>query len=189
MTKRFLAIFYISIAFLSISCQEEKTMANFVDCDIEPTYEHNKVLRDAKNYFEVSIGKNWKRELFVDANQSRIYAADTTRDYSASFIVDITRFSDRIVLDSIFKKSITKNINNANKSYVIQEDFITYKGQKGYGIFYFEHKGFNPTYFMEFYIAYPEHYYLLKSTILGNENFEENVCESMTVLNSFNTLP
>lgn len=189
MAKRFLSIFLISLACIITSCNKEKTLANFIDCKIDTTYTHNKVLRDAKNYFEISINNHWKRELFVDLNQSRIYAADTTKDYSSSFIIDVTRFNDRIVLDTIFQNNITNNINNQNKSYVIQEDFFTYNKQQGYGVFYFEHKGMNPTYFLEFYIAYPEHYYVLKSIILGNENFEANVCESMTVLNSFKPIP
>lgn len=189
MAKRLLFIFIIGCALALTSCKKEKTLANFVDCDIDTTFIHNKVLRDAKNYFEITINNNWKRELFVDVNQSRIYAADTTKDYSASFIIDVTRFNDRMVLDTIFQNKIIKNIKNKNKSYVIQEDFFTYNDQKGYGVFYFEHKGANPTYFLEFYIAYAEHYYLLKSIILGNENFEANVCESMTLLNSFKPLP
>lgn len=189
MTKRFPLILSISIVFLCLSCKQEKTLQNFIDCDYETNFKHDKVLRDAKNYFEVNIGNHWKRELYVDDGQSRMYAADTTRDYSESFIIDITRFDGRIVLDSVFQNKLKKDIENENRSYIIKDNFLNYNTKKGYGVFYFEHKGANPTYFMEFYIAYPEHYYLLKAIILGNEKFEDNLCETMEVINSFKVLP
>ncbi|WP_010136662.1 hypothetical protein [Ochrovirga pacifica] len=189
MTKPFLAILLSSFVFLLTNCETEKNLNNFIDCDTPMEFNHNKVLRDAQNYFQINIGQNWKRELFVANDQTRIYAADTTRNYSSSFIVDITRFKGRVVLDSIFQHQITNSIQTNPQSYLIKEHPFTYKNQQGYGVFYFENKGANPTYFLEFYIAYPEHYYLLKSILLGSEKFEENLCESMQVLQSFQPLP
>lgn len=186
MTKPLLVI---CIFLLITACEKDKTLATFLDCETDNVFTHDKVLKDAQNFFELEIGNHWKRELFVDHNQSRIYAADTTRNFYSSFIIDITRFQGKIQINKEFQQKITQSIQSTQQSYLIKDDFFDFEKQSGYGVFYFEKKGEQPTYFLEFYIAYQNHYYLLKSTLLGSENFEANLCESMQVLNSFHPFP
>ena len=94
--KKIHYLIYCFSTILLFSCKKELSINDIISCTSEVEFHHSKTIRDAKNNFEISLGEHWKRELYFDDHQSRIYAADTTRNFSSSFIIDVTRFKGKI---------------------------------------------------------------------------------------------
>lgn len=180
---------YVVLLFLLFSCQKTTTIYNLLECTPNQEFVHQKTLRDVKNGFEINIGENWKRELYFDDYQSRIYAADTTKNYTSSFIVDITRFKGKIIIEDAFKQQLVQTIQKKENHHIIKEGFVEFQNKKSYVVFSFEKKGIHQTYTLECYIPDGESYYLLISTINGSENLANNVLESLQVFNSLHPLP
>ena len=180
---------YLMVLFLAISCQKTSTIYDVLECKQATSFQHSKTIRDVQNHFEINIGENWKRELYVDDYQSRIYAADTTRNYSSSFIVDITRFKGKIIIEDAFKEQLIKTLEKKPNNYVINEGFIEFKKKKSYTLFSFEKQNEQQIYTLECYVPSGEYYYLLISTIHGSHDLTNNVLESLQVFNSLKLLP
>lgn len=180
---------YFVILLIAISCQKKTTIYDVLECKSSNSFAHAKTLRDVQNHFEINIGENWKRELYYDSYQSRIYAADTTRSYSSSFIVDITRFEGKIIIEKAFQEQLMKTIKEKKNQFIIKEGFIDFKEQKSYTIFSFQKREEQQTYTLECYVPSGEFYYLLTSTINGSDNLANNILESLQVFNSLKILP
>ena len=184
---KFLYALLLCVVFFS--CKKQATITNVIPCNSSTAFKHAKIIRDVKNNYEINIGENWKRELYFDDYQSRIYAADTTRSFSSSFIVDVTCFKGKIILDEAFKNQLIANVKKQPKNYIIKEGFIELKELPGYFILSFENKHNTQIYTLTCYLTKGDDYYLLKSTINGSENLDNNLCESIAVFNSLNLLP
>lgn len=181
-------IFFNSIILL-FSCQQSPTISDIIESDFSKQFDHNKVIRDAKNSFEINIGKNWKRELYVDTNQSRIYGADTTRNYSSSFIIDITKFKGKIRIEDEFTDGISSQITKEHRTYMINQGAILFKKIPSYVFYSFQKNNNNITYSIECYVPDGESYYLLSAQINGSQNLTQNTAEIITIFNSLNRLP
>ncbi len=170
------------------SCKKKKDLGTLLNINKHTQFNHSKVIRDVKNNFEITIGDTWKRELYFDDYQSRIYAADTTRNYSSSFIIDITRFKGKIILDKAFKNELLTNIEKAPKNYMISNGFLQFNKQPAYYVFSFERQHQKEIYTLDYYIEDDEYYYLLRSTINTSKNLPNSLDESVTIFNSLKTL-
>ncbi|NJB81809.1 hypothetical protein [Wenyingzhuangia aestuarii] len=180
---------YFIIATLLFSCEQGPTIFDVVDCNSNTEFHHTKSIRDVKNGFEISIGENWKRELYFDDYQSRIYAADTTRSFSASFLIDITRFKGKIIIEEAFKNKISQQILAKPRTYIIKDKLITFKNKPAYAVYSFQKNATNASYTIQCYVADKEHYYLLSSQINGSQNLAQNSCEIVSIFNSLKMLP
>lgn len=181
---------YLLPIILLLSCKKTPSIYDVISCNSSQEFEHTKTIRDAKNHFEINLGEHWKRELYFDDYQSRIYAADTTRNFSSSFLIDVTRFKGRIIIEEAFKNKITSEILASNpRTYVIENSIIEYKEQPAYAIYYFHKNEDQVTYNIQYYIAFKESYYLLSAQINGSQNFELNNCEILQLFNSLKILP
>lgn len=181
-------IYFFSILVL-FSCNQKPKIDHLISCSKNHEFQHQKTIRDVKNHFEINIGDHWKRELYFDDHQSRIYAADTTRSFSSSFIIDVTRFSNRIIIEEDLKKRTTNQVLSEPNTYIIKNKVITYKNQPAYAIYYFRKINDRVIYNLQYYISYKNCYYLLSAQINGSHQFDSNNCEILQVFNSLNILP
>ncbi len=185
-------IHYLTILFLVFfvsSCQKKATLNNVLKINNSLQFTHDKTIRDVKNNFEITIGKHWKRELYYDAAQSRIYAADTTRNFSSSFIIDVTCFTGKIILDDTFTDKLSNDITKFPKNYIINKGSLELQNKPAYCVYSFEKLSQTAIYNIECYLPDGERYYVLKSTINGSEHLSKNVSETIKIFNSLNILP
>lgn len=169
---------------LFFSCKNEPSINDIISCSSDAEFHHSKTIRDAKNNFEINLGEHWKRELYFDEYQSRIYSADTTRSYSESFIIDVTRFEGNINLTENFRQHLISQIKSIPRAYIIKEGFINFKEIPAYVVYSFQKKDEMVLYNIQCYIAYSDHYFLLESKINGSKNLDKNSCESVAIFNS-----
>ena len=187
--KKFHYLLYCLSTVLLFSCKNEPSINDVISCTSDVDFHHSKIIRDAKNNFEINLGEHWKRELYFDDYQSRIYAADTTRNFSSSFIIDVTRFKGKIIIEEAFKNKITTQVLATPKTYIIQNSIIKFNDQPAYAIYYFHKNEEQVTYNIQYYIADQEHYYLLSAQINGSQNFTKNNCEILQIFNSLKIIP
>lgn len=171
-----------------ISCNQKPDIYDILGAKKNTNYNHSKTIRDVKNNFEVNIGAHWKRELYFDDYQSRIYTADTTKSYSSSFIIDITRFKGKIIIEEEFKNQLVSTIQKKAQNYVIKEGFLEFKEKPAYCIYSFEKQLEHVVYTIECYVADGDNYYLLTSTINGSNNLNNNLSETLAIFNSLTPL-
>ncbi|ANW95682.1 hypothetical protein AXE80_05055 [Wenyingzhuangia fucanilytica] len=159
-------------------------MFDLFSCEQKTEIKNTRVVNDVHHNFKIKVGKNWKTELYFDDYQSRIYSADTTRNYSESFIIDITRFEGNITLSDNFRQHLMSQIKSIPRAYIIKEGFIDFKDSAAYAIYSFQKKEDIVLYNIQCYLTYPDHYFLLESKINGSQNLEKNTCESIAIFNS-----
>ena len=106
----------ILISLLILSCSHQDKIYKDFNCKIT-NYKNLEKLHDPKNKFSVELPKSWKTNFFFDTLQSSIYTADTTKQLTETFLLDITIINQSIKFDRIFKlkqkqESIAKNLTN-----------------------------------------------------------------------------
>ncbi|MGY5351241.1 hypothetical protein ACXGQW_01495 [Wenyingzhuangia sp. IMCC45533] len=179
--------FYV-LSLCLLSCKKKQDLSTLLGVDKKIEFDHAKVIRDVKNNYEIKIGDHWKRELYFDDYQSRIYAADTTRNYSNSFIIDVTRFKGKIILEDAFRNELKSKIEKKARNYIISEGYSKYKDLPAYYIFSFKKQSEQEIYTLDYYIAEEDSYYLLKSTINTSKNLSNSLSESLAIFNSITFL-
>jgi len=134
--------------------------------------------------FSVKIPKNWKTSFYYDSLQSEIFSADTTKVFEETYMMEFSMINAKMIVDDAFKKKVNDKTKE-NGLHRIKQNFIDFKGYKGY---YYYGKTFqNETelYVFQYYLKLNEEQYLMvKTEIFGNEKVEERLCDSFAIINS-----
>ena len=83
------------------SCDSRSTISQNLDCDPE-TYDNLEVVEDVDKRFKIQLPDNWKTNLYYDKNQTSIYSADTTKNLTDTYTVDVTYIYNELKLDETF---------------------------------------------------------------------------------------
>ncbi len=100
--KKLLFLFLI-IGF--ISCTKTSKLDKLFDCKSNNTISTNTITDFNKN-FSINILTNWKTKLYYDNVSSEIYAADTLKELTKTFIIGVSFFKGNLKLN---KEFITKS--------------------------------------------------------------------------------
>lgn len=186
MKLHYFYFFILSLCF--VSCHEESDLEELLNIKANINYNLNKTIVDVKDNYQINIGDDWKRELYFDQQQSRIYAADTTKSFLSSFIVDFTQFDGKIELNENFRTQLIKQIEKQPRSYVINEGFIEINKVPAYCVFSFSREPDFEVYYLSCYLKDHNSYYFLTSTLYGSDHMKDNLKEAVSVFNSFKLL-
>ncbi|MFY0630957.1 MAG: hypothetical protein JXR05_11285 [Flavobacteriaceae bacterium] len=94
-------IFFTFTVVLLASCTYKSQVSKDLECAPE-AYSNLEKIEDVKKLFTVQFPDNWKTNLYYDNKQSSIYTADTTKQLTETFLVDITHVSNKLTFDSEF---------------------------------------------------------------------------------------
>ena len=84
-----LLILFVGASLLLCSCSQQSEVSKKFNC--KPTnFTNLEKIEDVKNLFSLEIPKKWKTNLYYDDLQSSIYTADTTKQLTETFLLDIT---------------------------------------------------------------------------------------------------
>lgn len=104
--KKILILFvFISFA----SCNSKSQLSKDLECNPK-SYSNLEKIEDVKKLFTVQFPDNWKTNLYYDKNQSSIYAADTTKQLTETFLIDITHVSSELKIDADFTQKLKSNL-------------------------------------------------------------------------------
>jgi len=88
-----------------ISCEKPSKLELKLNCSSSKNYKYNKT-KDFNNNFTMKIPKSWKTNYYYDINTSEIYAADTIKELTKSFIVGVSFHKGNIELNNVYNKKI-----------------------------------------------------------------------------------
>ncbi|WP_460190724.1 hypothetical protein [Urechidicola sp. KH5] len=137
--------------------------------------------QDYQKNFSIKIPRHWKHSGFSDELQSSIMAADTLKQLSESYILDIAFKNGEITIDQNFIETFNKQIPydviyNAVEPFKDHASFWQVaKGTKqGYNYHVFQQViKKNATSFIE-----------LKIELFGDQLVDERLCEALTVIST-----
>lgn len=126
-------------SFLLLSCQNSSELNTDFNCETS-TFNHFEKVDDVKNLFSIALPKNWKINLYQDEVQSSIFAADTTKQLTATVLLDVTYIKSKINFDDAFllkqeQENLAKSLIQikSKKITLLKKPsiYIIYKGKKG----------------------------------------------------------
>ena len=169
------------LAFSFLGCENSKFEREF-DCDTPVHFTNTKTYKDVLNHFEIDIPKNWRTKLYYDELQSKVYTADTTKQLSESYIIDVTWRQGELIFNDEFEEKVNE---------LASRDFQLIPVKSGYGKFldkpsyYHISTGKNANmnwHFLQIYVQYnTDEYYLLSSKIYGDDFVSERICATFAL--------
>lgn len=182
MNIRILILFF---AFMLSSCTKRNSLANDMACSrfesLGPTISRT----DFNKNFELDIPEQWKNQGYFDEFQSSILAADTIKQLTESYILDIAYRYEEIVLDSVFTIEVNKN----NSYEVLRSNFEPFKEFNSYWqVSKGDKNGYVYHLFQQFIPHKNKGYIEIKTEIYGEALVDERLCESLTILESLEFL-
>ena len=164
-----------------ISCQNSKFEREF-GCDTPMGFSNTKTYKDVLGHFEIDIPKSWKTSLYYDEYQSKLYTADTTRNLSESYIIDITWHQGELVIDEKFEELVSEQAAREFSLIPVKSgegDFLDYPAY--YHISTGKKNDLN-WHYLQVYLKYDtDEYYTLTSKIYGSELVTERICASFAL--------
>ncbi|MFD2567681.1 hypothetical protein [Pseudotenacibaculum haliotis] len=106
--KKTLLLFMMICA---VACSRKSQISKDLDCTPEK-YKNLEVVEDVNKTFKVQLPDNWKTNLYYDRNQSSIFSADTTKQLTNTYTVDITKVYNELKLDDDFIQKFKTNLAN-----------------------------------------------------------------------------
>ncbi len=164
-----------------ISCQKN-TIEDSFDCNTPLHFTKSKEYSDVLKKFKIKIPSNWKTELYFDEYQSELYSADTTKQLSETYIVDITWHQGQLDFNKEFEQNLNENITLKEKLIHVKSGHGSFLNHQSY---YYIAVGENTdiTYhYLQIFLKYKnDEYYTFTSKIYGNEFVNERICASISL--------
>lgn len=169
------------LCLLMIAACKQSKFSKELGCE-NVSVDNLEVVEDVYKRFSVTIPKTWKTNLYYDTNQSSIFTADTTKQLTETYIIDVTRMSMPISFNEDFlnryKKNITENKLVVNSSY--ETTFL--EKEAFYSRVIGKKRGF-PFEQISIYVKLNgrEHLYV-KAEVYGDSLVNERLCKAMYLL-------
>ncbi len=174
---------FILIGFVSIlsSCKNND-VRSALNCTTSTNFADTKEISGFLKHFKLKVPKNWKSELYYDETQSRFYTADTSKQLTDTYIIDVTWHQGEIELNDNFEQIIENEVKQNEHLVPIKRGFgyfidlpCYYNLAKG------ESSGFTYHYLQIYLKTNVDEYYNLTTKVYGDEFVEERLCESLSL--------
>jgi len=178
------------IIFIStlISCQKNTIDEKF-NCNTPKHFTNTKEYKDVLNKFKIEIPKYWKTELYFDEFQSEVYSADTTKQLSETYIIDIAWHQGELKFNSEFEQKVIQNITENEQLIVVDSGYGKFMKKDSYYIISVGENTEISYHFLEIYLkSKDDEFYTFTSKIYGNEFVNERICASISLFKSISFL-
>ncbi len=176
------------MALVCISCQNSKFEKEF-DCNTPIQFTQTKTYKDVLGHFEMKVPKSWKTELYYDEYQSALYSADTTKELSDTYILDITWHQGELVLNKDFEVKVAQNATRNLQLVPVKSGFGDYLGHPSYYYIGTGKNGELSWHYLQIYVQHSiDEYYTLNAKIYGNEFVDERICASFGLFKNISFL-
>ena len=182
-----LFLFIVSLFFTLTSCVKHSELAKNFNC--KTTNLNNlTTIYDFKNNFKISIPNTWKTNLYYDNFQSEIFTADTIKQLSETYILDVSFNYGNLHFNDSFHKKTDSLITNSNLQ-KIKFNTIQFQNKPAYWyVVKGTKKGFNYHQFNLIVLNSENTYFTANSEIYGDKNIETRICESISILDKIEFL-
>lgn len=173
---------YFLICFLiCVSCKKQTQLSKEFHCKTS-SLEYLETVKDVRNAFSISIPKNWNTNLYEDAIQSSIFSANTTKQLTETFLIDVSYIKNNLQFNDLFKlkieqENLAKNLiqKNAKEIKILDKPayIVVSKGKKS---------SFLYQKLQAFIKINQKHFILAKAEIYGDSLAENRLCEAISLI-------
>lgn len=145
-------------------------------------YNDLEVIKDVQGIFSVQLPTSWKTNLYTDEIQSSIYTADTTKQLTASLLLDVSYISNSIEINELFKLKIEQD-NLSNKRIQKKGKALIFLNKPSYYTVSVGKKGKYAYQLLQLYIKIDkENSLVVKAEIYGDSLVSERLCSAITLI-------
>ncbi len=164
-----------------VSCKKT-AIESELGCDSSPKIGKTKEVRDILKKFKVVIPENWETQLYYDEFKSQIYAADTTKQLSETYILDIAWHQGDLMLNEALAKSVKDTLNIREQMTTVKSGFGTFKKKQSYWNLSQGKRSDRLYTFLQVYLKSEEdEYFLMTTKLFGDANVDARLCESIAL--------
>lgn len=172
-------IVYLFIFATVMSCQKNDIKSVF-NCKTATSFSDTKEIRDIMKKFKIKFPKSWKTQLYYDEFQSEIYSADTTKNLTDTFILDISWHQGELNLNKIFDQRVKDTLALKEKLRPVKSEFVKFKGRPSYFNLATGMNGRHSYHFLQVYVKTDvDEYFTFTTKVFGDNNVDERFCEAI----------
>jgi len=163
----------------TMSCTKKTALEEIINCSTTTFDADLKEYVDVNKNYKISIPNNWKVQKYYDNFQSDIFAADTLKQLTETYILDTSFKTGELQLNAEFGLKIKNSTSDeivTSKFEVINEKFVFWYLTKGIKNNYEHHE-------LTLYFKTSADTYLQVSVeIYGLEMVDERLCEAINLI-------
>ncbi|PWG04433.1 hypothetical protein [Polaribacter aquimarinus] len=145
-------------------------------------FDNLELVKDVENKFSIAIPKNWKTNLYQDNLQSSIFFADTTKQLTATFLVDVSFIKNNLEINDLFKLKIEQE-NLKKKLIQINSKELIFLEKPTYILI---SKGIKSDYLYQKLQAFikidKNHFILAKAEVYGDSLTQNRLCKAISLI-------
>ena len=146
------------------------------------------VKKDFKKNFKLQVPNSWKTSHYYTPISSEMFIADTTKQLTGSYIMELSYHDAELNLGSELKAKIDM-FNMENRYSLVDSNELRYKEHPAA---FFTLRGKKNNYDVLIFDLYVKtsktSYFNSRTEIYGNTNIQERLCESLAILNTITFL-
>ena len=175
-------ILILTIGF--ISCQNNSLKKEF-NCETDADFSELKEYRDFLKNFRVKVPKNWKTTLYYDEYSSEIYSADTTKQLTDTYVLEMSWKQGELNIDENFAKKINDTLQLRERLKMTKSGFGKFKKKPMYfNLAEGTRSGIQYKYLQVYLKTNIDEYITLTSKVFGDKLVDERLCESVELFES-----
>jgi len=172
-------ILIVLTAMVLISCSKNDLKKEF-DCNSSVKVGETKEIRDILKKFKLVVPKTWETQLYYDDFKSQIYAADTTKEFTETYILDIAWHQGELNLNDAFAQTVSDTLSIREQMTTVKSGIGEYKKKPAYWNLSQGKKSNRLYTFMQVYLKTDlDEYFLLTTKLYGKNNIDARLCESI----------
>ncbi|MBJ2172731.1 hypothetical protein JBL43_00685 [Aureibaculum sp. A20] len=174
----------IVLAIGLVSCQSNSLRKEF-NCNAGIENSEMKEYRDFLKHFKIEIPKSWQTSLYYDEYSSDIYTGDTSKQFTDSYVVEISWKQGELNLDESFAKKINDTLQFRDQLKMIKSGFGEFKEKPMYfnlseGV----RSGLNHKFLQVYLKTNIDEYITLTSKVYGDSLADERICKSIDLFDN-----
>ena len=170
-----LAILLVSF----VSCAKKTALEETINCSNSSFNSDLKQFTDVNKNYKISIPNNWKVQKYYDNFQSDIFAADTLKQLTETYILDTSFKTGELELNDEFGLKIKNSTSDeivASKFEVINDKFVFWHLTKGIKNNYDHHE------LILYFKTSADTYLQVSVEIYGSKLVDERLCEAVNII-------
>jgi len=164
-----------------INCKKQSELSKTFDCELAKT-EKYLAINDFNNNFKIIVPSSWKTSLYYNDFQSEIFTADTTKQLTETFILDISYNLGELMINNDFVVKNDSILKSTNLQKVISRK-DNFQLKQSYWFLVKGTKNNFPFHQFNIYVKLTENSYLNSYVeIYGENNIKERLCSAISII-------
>ena len=177
--------FFFFLLIIAISCSKRTSLADELTCRKFQSLGDTENKQDFNKKFEIKIPVNWKHKGYFDDYQSSLFAADTLKQLTETYILDVAYKNGEINIGDSFSVQLNKN----NALEVLKSNTEKFKDYTSYWQVSKGEKNGYPYHLFNMFIETSKQGYIeIKSEFYGEKLVDERLCESLGIISTLKIL-